>query len=128
MFIRHITKKTPLVQYSHEIRLVNGRGSPEEDNYSGRVEVRRNGGPWGTVCDDDFDNEDALVICRGFGFDNGEPRTRAYFGQGVGPILMDDLNCTGHERSIFECPHDEWGRSDCRHDEDAGVICTVSPF
>ena len=107
---------------------MNGRGSPEEDSYSGRVEVRRNGGPWGTVCDDDFDNEDALVICRAFGFDNGEPRTHAYFGQGVGPIHWDNLNCTGHERSIFECPHDGWGNHDCRHVEDAGVICTVSPF
>ena len=41
-----------------DIRLVDGR-TPNE----GRVEICANGG-WGTVCDDNWDNMDAIVACR----------------------------------------------------------------
>jgi len=115
---------TEIPQNDTEIRLTNGRGSPRHDFFSGRVEVRSNNGSWGTVCDDEFGHEEAEVICRGFGFDYGQPRKRAFFGRGVGPIFMDNLNCTGHESSIFECPYNGWGNHNCRHGEDAGVVCT----
>ena len=49
---------------------MNGNG-----NYSGRVEICLNG-RWGTVCDDDWDNEDATVVCTELGFP-GKGRARA---------------------------------------------------
>lgn len=48
-------------------------------------------------------------------------RLRATFGQGTGPIYLDDVRCVGTEASIQNCSllltHN------CVHAEDAGVTC-----
>ena len=41
-----------------DIRLIGG-----SNIYEGRVEVCANNN-WGTVCDDDWDTQDAIVVCR----------------------------------------------------------------
>ena len=50
-------------------------------------------------------------------------RGSAYFGQGSGSILLDNVQCTGNEVSIFSCSHNSIGSHDCSHSEDAGVFC-----
>lgn len=47
----------------------------------------------------------------------------AHFGQGSGPIWLDDLHCTGNEKDIAECKSGGWGKENCGHREDAGVKC-----
>ena len=47
------------------------------------------------------------------------------YGQGNGTILMDDLMCAGDESSLFDCPFNGWGVSNCGHGEDAGVQCVM---
>ena len=42
---------------------------------------------------------------------------------GTGPILLDNLQCTGRESRLIDCPHHGLGNHDCSHSEDAGVRC-----
>ena len=99
------------------IRLANGTNEKE-----GRVEIYWNN-QWGTVCDDLWDDNDATVICKQLGYSRGSARASAYFGEGSGLILLDNVNCNGRESRIFDCSHNTFGQHNCRHYEDVGVIC-----
>ena len=50
-------------------------------------------------------------------------RVMAYFGEGTGPIHVDNVKCSGEERSLADCIKQAPGTHNCRHSEDAGVIC-----
>ena len=103
---------------SVKVRLVDGDAS------SGRVEILYDG-DWGTVCDDGWDLDDGIVVCRQLGFrDAIAVYTNSHFGGGSGNILLDEVNCTGSESRISDCSHDGWGVEDCIDEfEAAGVEC-----
>uniref|UniRef100_A0A8C1SPZ0 Macrophage receptor MARCO-like n=2 Tax=Cyprinus carpio TaxID=7962 RepID=A0A8C1SPZ0_CYPCA len=86
----------------------------------GRVEVFHEN-VWGTVCDDSFDTVDGLVVCKMLGFQRATQVFTA--GAGTGRIWLDEMRCTGNERSIFDCPHAGMGVNNCNHSEDVGVSC-----
>ena len=98
------------------VRLSQGR--------QGRVELLyRN--RWGTVCDNGWDDTDAGVVCRQLGFgSSGTAIGSAGFGEGSGPIWLDNVLCTGSEPTVAGCGH--FGVNitrNCSHSEDAGVRC-----
>lgn len=53
----------------------------------------------------------------------------AYFGQGTGPIYLNNIFCYGYESKLISCPRGSYfgQNSYCLHYEDAGVRCTVTP-
>ncbi|XP_048714637.2 neurotrypsin-like isoform X2 [Caretta caretta] len=103
------------------LRLAGGK-----ESFAGRVEVYHDG-KWGTICDDQWDDRDAEVVCRQLGF-SGTPKafSWAHYGQGSGPILLDEVECSGNELSLDQCKKNNWGQQNCDHIEDAGVSC--DPF
>jgi len=46
----------------------------------------------------------------------------AHFGQGNGPILLDNVACSGSESTLLDCRYGNT-TSDDAHSEDAGVRC-----
>ncbi|XP_040860193.1 T-cell differentiation antigen CD6 isoform X2 [Ochotona curzoniae] len=99
------------------LRLVDG-GSP----CAGRVEMQEHG-RWGTVCDDTWDLEDAHVVCRQLGCGWAiQALPGLHFSPGQGPIHRDQVNCSGNEDYLWDCPGMP-GAHYCGHKEDAGVVC-----
>ncbi|NXN56493.1 DMBT1 protein, partial [Rynchops niger] len=103
------------------VRLVGATG-----RCAGRLEIFHDG-HWGTVCDDLWGLPDAAVVCRqlGCGAALDAPRA-AFFGEGTGPIWLDDVRCQGNESSLLGCPASPWGLTNCQHREDAAVVCAGS--
>ncbi|XP_069460043.1 adhesion G protein-coupled receptor E3-like [Ambystoma mexicanum] len=102
-----------------DLRLVNGNGK-----CSGRVEIYH-AGAWGTVCDNNWDEVDAAVVCRQMRC--GSPllaHRRAHFGQGSRNILLDNVACTGNESQLWDCNNRGLNIHNCFHPQDAGVTCT----
>ena len=101
------------------LRLADGSSQCE-----GRVEIYH-ADTWGTVCDDSWSIEDAHVVCRQLGCGPAmSALPGASFSPRAGSTLLDNVNCMGSESSLGQCPHSGWFTHNCRHHEDAGVICS----
>lgn len=99
-------------------------------------------GRWGTVCDNQFDTADALVVCRLLGFstpskqkentsqytvncflyfDLGAKIRRFGYGLSTMPVWLGDMQCNGFESNLLDC--DSISRPNCRHTQDIGIMC-----
>ncbi|XP_070135693.1 uncharacterized protein teq isoform X5 [Drosophila bipectinata] len=106
---------------SIQYRLEGGRSSNE-----GRLEVKYHG-VWGSVCDDDFNVKNAQVACNSMGYYGPAKIEKNIFGNGNGPIWLDQVMCYGNETSIDKCNHWNWGEHNCNHTEDVALHCTAGP-
>ncbi|KAL4448456.1 hypothetical protein ABPG75_005675 [Micractinium tetrahymenae] len=67
-------------------------------------------GSWGAVCflgdgGDAVNQPNAQVVCRGQGLPSEQPSVSAEASRAGAYVWIRDLNCTGSERSILDCPH-----------------------
>ena len=93
------------------------------------------------VCDDYWGRRDADVACRMLGYDpstfsydlqyslferysGGEPTKQSTFGEVPSKFSMDDVKCTGNEKSLLDCRYKT--KDNCGAGEGAGVRCSTS--
>merc|ERR1719153_563773 len=76
------------------------------------------------VCDDEWDDTDASVVCKELGFSSGGKATvESHFGKVDLETQsgFDEVDCWGGESSLVNCLHDS--DHDCYDGEGAGVVC-----
>ena len=79
---------------------------------------------WGTICNHNWDLEDATVACRQLGYSKAISADRiTCYGEESRKSWMDDLRCRGNEIGLQYCAFSGWGNNYCLHFEDAGVTC-----
>lgn len=66
------------------------------------------------------------MFCIIYDRENAVAYGAAHFGQGTGPIIYNDLVCTGNESDLSDCRQIALGHTDCSHSEDVGVSCSKS--
>ena len=102
--------------FYHTVRLVAGSSYNE-----GRVEVYYSG-EWGTVCDNNWNDDKAKMVCMQLGF--GPSSTPADFGPGIGRVLLDNVICSENNTVLASCGHYGIGITpNCDHSNDIGVKC-----
>ena len=82
-----------------------------------RAKIRTQNPAADSILTEDLYDASALC-CR----NNGRSLGNRYMG-GYGPIWLDDLQCTGWETVLGNCPHRGWGYHNCRHYEDVSIVC-----
>lgn len=108
-----------------DIRLVAGPHGME-----GRLQIFHTGA-WGEVCDDYFDGAygtsyygySTTTVCQQLGYRGGT--FVSTYDAPTDTFVLDDVNCTGSERRIGDCPHLAYGTENCWTGEGAGFRCDV---
>ena len=98
--------------------------------HEGRLEIRRNGGPWGTIHGEVWSPRHTAIACRSFGL---EPLPSALehtfeFGAGTGPVHTTVRRCYGTERELMQCNSMPWDEShpSANHCCDVGIFCITA--
>ena len=94
-------------------------------NYTGRVEVLYKG-KWGKICRDEWDMNDAKVVCKQLGF---ESALAEFIGIDIKDenvsVVMSNVDCRGKESAWESCSHTD-GDDNCVDDTGAQAMCEPS--
>ncbi|XP_034384802.1 scavenger receptor cysteine-rich type 1 protein M130-like [Cyclopterus lumpus] len=107
----HLSLSNIEIKCSESVRLVNGTSL-----CSGRLEVKsdQSDQSWSSVCEDDFDRQDAEVVCRELGCGVPSVLQGALYGESESPMWTKEFQCEGHESVLLDC------RSSARNTGSAG--------
>ena len=80
---------------------------------------------WGTVCDYGWDQADANVVCQqlGFNYQRALPTNNSHFGDGEGPVLLENVRCNQIHSNLSQCVDFQYIGTIRRCMHTAGVIC-----
>ncbi|XP_067433395.1 scavenger receptor cysteine-rich type 1 protein M160-like isoform X2 [Thunnus thynnus] len=106
------------VTCSDSVRLVNGTSL-----CSGRLEVKSEQS-WSSMCEADFDQQDAEVVCRELGCGAPSVLQGALYGEVEAPMWTKEFQCGGHESALLDCGRSDSARSTCSPDKAVGLTCS----
>ncbi|XP_035854978.1 scavenger receptor cysteine-rich type 1 protein M130-like [Sander lucioperca] len=103
------------------VRLVNGTSL-----CSGRLEVKTNQSiqRWSSVCEDDFNQQDAEVVCRELGCGAPSVLQGALYGEVEPPMRTKEFQCGGHESALLDCRSSGSDRNTCSPGKAVGLTCS----
>ncbi|XP_055780226.1 scavenger receptor cysteine-rich type 1 protein M130-like [Salvelinus fontinalis] len=106
------------VTCSESVRLVDGAGL-----CSGRVEVKSNQS-WASVCEADFDRQDAEVVCGELGCGAPAALQGGLYGGGEGQTWDKEFQCKGNESLLLDCDTSDRENNTCLPGNAVGLTCS----
>ncbi|XP_055768363.1 scavenger receptor cysteine-rich type 1 protein M130-like [Salvelinus fontinalis] len=103
---------------SESVRLVDGAGL-----CSGRVEVKSNQS-WASVCEADFDRQDAEVVCGDVGCGAPAALQGGLYGGGEGQTWDKEFQCKGKESLLLDCDTSDRKHNTCLPGNAVGLTCS----
>uniref|UniRef100_A0A3B5PQV6 SRCR domain-containing protein n=1 Tax=Xiphophorus maculatus TaxID=8083 RepID=A0A3B5PQV6_XIPMA len=104
---------------SDSVRLVQGT-----NRCSGRLEVKTNQS-WSSVCEKDFDLQNAEVVCREIGCGPPSVHQGALYGEAEAPVGSREFLCEGSESALLNCSsRKSSGRNSCSPGQAVGLTCS----
>ncbi|XP_071960936.1 scavenger receptor cysteine-rich domain-containing protein DMBT1-like [Antedon mediterranea] len=103
-----------------DVRLADGQNAAE-----GRLEMYVNGS-WATVCNKNFDDRLAGLVCSQLGHSSGQAMSNGsgIFGPGDTVLKVMRIKCDENfEGFIYECDRQSGITNRCNHNADVGVRC-----
>uniref|UniRef100_A0A671X0S2 Uncharacterized protein n=1 Tax=Sparus aurata TaxID=8175 RepID=A0A671X0S2_SPAAU len=109
---------------SDSVRLVNGTSL-----CSGRLEVKSDQSNqsnqwWSLVCEADFDQRDAEVVCRELGCGAPSVLWGALYGEVKALMLTKEFQCEGNESALLDCRSSGSDRNTCSPGKAVGLTCS----
>ena len=105
--------------------IVNGtlRLTGSDSPYEGRVEVFINE-QWGAVCDDEWDDSVASVVCKQLGIGSLGVAQQSQFSGSGEVIEIPTFSCSGNESTLLSCSNRGMEMSSCNDSDGVEIICT----
>ncbi|XP_055780255.1 scavenger receptor cysteine-rich type 1 protein M130-like [Salvelinus fontinalis] len=103
---------------AESVRLVDGAGL-----CSGRVEVKSNQS-WASVCEADFDRQDAEVVCGELGCGAPAALQGGLYGGGEGQTWDKEFQCKGKESLLLDCDTSDRKHNTCLPGNAVGLTCS----
>ncbi|XP_045073154.1 CD5 antigen-like [Coregonus clupeaformis] len=103
---------------SESVQLVDGAGV-----CSGRLEVKSNQS-WASVCEADFDQQDAEVVCGELGCGAPAALQGGLYGEGEGQTWDKEFQCKGNESLLLDCDTSDRKNNTCLPGNAVGLTCS----